>query len=231
VYQVALSGFVVVGRGQKLFLTLTAPGTEAHEDRVHGGICPCTPEGGVAVPVWNARLPKRWNRFMQQLRRRHGRLAYFRAIETQRRGALHEHVILCSPDPSRALVLSVRAVRALAIEHGYGHSLRLEAVSSEGGAASYVAKYVSKACDERGEVPWVNEATGEFLRARYRPWSASRDWGVRMAAVREAQKCWAAANDGQTPLDNNTKIYTPAESIQGQATGNLIAGGLIEFDP
>lgn len=228
VYQVAVSGFLIVGRGEKLFLTLTAPGQEAHADTVHGGICPCTPVGGVALAAWNARLPKRWNRFMQQLRRRVGcKLAYFRAIETQRRGALHEHVMLCSADPARPLVLEVESVRALAIAHGYGHSIRLDVVSGAGGAAGYVSKYVSKACDERSEIPWVNEETGEVMRARYRPWSASRDWGTRMGTVREAQKRWAAEQNAGS-LDNNTNSYTTEDADLAAPVAVLRAAGLLD---
>lgn len=207
VHQVALSGMIVLGRGEQAFLTLTAPGTEEHRDTRTGEPCPCTPPGGIAPGIWNARLPKRWNRFCQALRRLHGyRFEYFRAIETQRRGALHEHVLIVSPDPSRRLVLDVNAIRPLAIAHGYGHSIRLERVSSIGGAGSYVAKYVAKSADERAEVPWVNEETGEVLRARYRTWSASRSWGLRMSAILDAQRRWAG--ERARSLDNKTQSYT-----------------------
>lgn len=217
VWQVALSGFIVLGRGQALFLTLTAPGKEQHADTVHGGVCPCTPPGGVVLAAWNARLPRRWNRFMQALRRHVGtRLTYFRAIETQQRGALHEHVILTRSD-GRPMVLSVESVRELAITHGYGHSVKLEAVAQIGGAASYVSKYVAKACDERPDVPWVDTETGELLKARYRPWSSSRDWGLRMADVLAAQVRWARAQDVLS-LDNNTQSYTSAAGSEPEVT-------------
>jgi hypothetical protein len=216
IWQIALSGFLIVGRGQQLFLTLTAPGSEQHADTVHGGICPCTPEGGVALPVWNAQLPRRWNRFMQALRRHVGtKLSYFRAIETQKRGALHEHVILARAD-GQPLILSAERVRQLAMQHGYGHSIRLDVVSSMGGASSYVSKYVSKACDDRPDVPWVDESTGELMRARYRPWSSSRDWGMRMRDVLAVQAAWARAHD--EPLDNNTKNYTHAHDAGPEIT-------------
>jgi hypothetical protein len=114
-----------------------------------------------------------------------------------------------------------------AIAHGYGHSIRLERVSAAGGAAGYVSKYVSKACDERAEVPWVNEATGEIMRARYRPWSASRDWGTRMATVRDVQKRWSAEQNGGS-LDNKTNNYTSTDEQIAEAIAVLTAAGLLD---
>jgi hypothetical protein len=75
-------------------------------------------------------------------------------------------------------------------------------------AAGYVAKYVSKATDQRGEVPWdtVDSHTGEVVavpEARYRTWSASRGWGMTMKALREALRLAAqrrAAHLRQLPL-------------------------------
>jgi hypothetical protein len=207
---------MVLGRGEQAFLTFTAPGNRAHQDTVHGGICPCTPEGGLHPGIFNAALPKRWNRFAQALRRLHGqRFEYFRAIETQARGALHEHILIVAPDPAHKLVMSVEAVRRLAISHGYGHALRVERVSSIAGAGSYVAKYVSKSADERPDVPWLDGSTGELMRARYRTWSSSRRWGLRMREVLDAQQAWVRARQAGS-LDNNTQSYTRAgEACEG----------------
>jgi hypothetical protein len=216
---------MLMGRGEQAFLTLTAPGSRQHHDTVHGGVCACTPAGGVEPGIFNAGLPRRWNRFCQALRRLHGyRFAYFRAIETQSRGALHEHVLLVCPDPARRLVLDVARLRRLAISHGYGHALRVERVRTAAGTASYVAKYVSKSADERVEVPWVDAATGETSRASYRTWSASRDWGLRMGEVVEAQRVWA--REREASLDNNTQTYTrllPAPSAQSATAAAVMA--------
>lgn len=209
---VARSGLVAPGRGEGVMLTLTAPGKGQHWDSRHDRWCPCTPPEGTDPGIFNAALPRRWNRFVQELKRMiGGNLAYFRAIETQRRGALHEHVLLTSTDPGRRLFIEIEKVRALAIRFGYGHAVRLDRVRAASGAAGYVAKYVSKSCDERPEVPWVIEATGEILRARYRPWSASRGWGLRMRDVRDAQRAWAQARSAS--LDTNTQIYTSAGAV------------------
>lgn len=206
------SGLILPARGEPVFLTLTGPGDREHVDPRTGDPCACTRDGGVPSAEFNAGLPTRWNRFAQDLKRLLGmNVAYFRAVETQRRGCLHEHVLIVPVDPSRRMALRVGAVRALAIKHGYGHSVRLDRVHGASGAASYVAKYVSKSCDERPDVPWVDLKTGELIRARYRPWSASRNWGARMLDVRAAQRAWARARSAR--LDNRGESYTGAPQV------------------
>jgi hypothetical protein len=97
------------------------------------------------------------------------------------------------------------AVRVLAIEHGYGHEVRIDrpAVSEDGRArlaAWYAAKYVSKATDDRSLIPWerrpllIDLETGEVVKqspATYKTWTASRGWGCSMKQVRAAQRLWA----------------------------------------
>ncbi|MHB8510866.1 MAG: rolling circle replication-associated protein [Actinomycetota bacterium] len=175
-------------------------------------------------------MPKRWNRFRQALRRERGfDVAYFRTIETQVRFALHEHILLASRDRSQPFVVDLERIRRTAMEFGYGHSIKLERTWSSKGSAGYVAKYVSKACDDRPEVPWIDLETGEIIRARYRPWSASRDWGLQMRAVLEAQRAWAQALEAQA-LDNKTKNYTtfPVDALSS-FIGEQFRGAGIEF--
>ena len=69
---IARSGIGGVGRSEAFMLTLTAPGSDEHLDIVHGGVCPCTPAGGIDLALWNALLPIHWNRFVQTLRRESG---------------------------------------------------------------------------------------------------------------------------------------------------------------
>jgi hypothetical protein len=103
---------------------------------------------------------------------------------------------------------------------GFGHSVDLQAVQH--GHAAYVAKYVAKSADQRGDVPWfglvrqegrpVVDRDGVLVgyvfrngdledRPRrswpswspsYRTWSASRGWGRTMADLRAAQAHWQA---------------------------------------
>jgi len=123
-------------------------------------------------------------------------LEFLRAVEVQKRGALHLHVIVYSPIP-----LDRAALRRLAIGYGFGHELDLAAiVPGSRKHAYYVSKYVTKACDSRDEVPWradvlVNPGTGEVQRlltvASYRTWSSSQGWGLTMKDVRAA--CASAA--------------------------------------
>jgi hypothetical protein len=130
------------------------------------------------------------------------RPAYFRATEVQDgkrsvtpgagRGALHHHSILRTVTP-----LDVKTLRQLAIDAGYGHSIKLDVLDPRSrSAAAYVAKYVTKACDTRGIVPWwamvIDYETGEvtegLVPARYRTWSQSQNYGSTMRAIRDASR-------------------------------------------
>lgn len=184
--------------GWQYLLTCTAPGREAHR-MPSGDWCPCTPPGGVDLAAWNASHSRRWNHLRTRLRRLVPGLEFFRGVEVQKRGALHDHAMVWSPKP-----LSVKVIRELALAAGFGHSVDLApAPSGSKQAAYYVSKYVTKATDSREDVPWlaaghvleadegghlvdVDTLTGETrpARASYRTWSCSRQWGLTMAAVR-----------------------------------------------
>jgi hypothetical protein len=165
--------------GYLYLLTLTAPGEREHY-LPNGDTCPCTPPGGVDLHVWNTGHSARWNRVRTRLRQLHPDLQFFRGVEVQKRGALHHHSMTWSPTP-----LSLAEVRRLAVAAGYGHSVDLApCVPGSRKAAYYVSKYVTKACDSRAEVPWVDLVTGEVVEGRYRTWSMSREWGQTMAQVR-----------------------------------------------
>lgn len=187
-----------------LFVTLTAPSWVEHF-LPNGERCRCTGGDCPDLAGWNASAGKRWNRFMQDLRRMLGmEVAYFKAAEVQRRGALHFHALI-RPEDGRVMVLRVAALRRLAIKHGFGHSVDVQAVRPE--HAGYVAKYASKSAGDRPDVPWhgqrwqggdwVDKRTGELhhrprvrvpaYHATYRTWSCSRSWGDTMRAIRAAQ--------------------------------------------
>ncbi len=181
--------------GYLYLLTLTAPGDEQHA-MPSGAVCECTPAGGVDLPRWNAGHSKRWNHFRTLLRRDvDSRIEFFRGVEVQVRGALHDHAMVWSPVP-----LDVKALRNKAIRCGFGHSVDL-APCAPGSkrAAHYVSKYVTKACDSRDDVPWwgdvIDYDTGELTQAvvagRYRTWSMSRGWGKTMGAIRAESAAYA----------------------------------------
>lgn len=198
VARVAGSGMVVGVDG--LFLTLTAPGTRPHV-RPDGEWCKCTrPE--TELDEWNAGASRRWNRLWQALarlldavevtydesgaRRERYTLDYFRATEVQRRGALHYHVILRRRD-GRPLALSKAELRRLAMGLGFGHSVDVQAMQP--GHATYVAKYVAKAADERRDVPWRDD------RARHhRPRGL---YGVRLARDADGEWVWVRIGTGE----------------------------------
>jgi hypothetical protein len=185
--EIAFSG---CGRstGYHYFLTTTAP-SDTHY-MPSGDECPC----GVRdfdLAVWNASHSARWNHFRTILRRELSPTAEFmRGVEVQKRGALHDHVIIWSPVP-----LTKKQLKALALRAGFGHSIDLVPVQpGSKKIAYYISKYVTKATDARGVVPWwgithVDFETGEVTEglvrnAPYRTWSMSRGYGLKMADIR-----------------------------------------------
>jgi hypothetical protein len=206
---VALSGMTAQRSsvGYLYLLTVTAPGDKAHS--LPGGQrCPCTPPGGVDLPEWNASHSRRWNHLRTALRRDYEGLQFMRGVEVQNRGALHDHAMVWSPVP-----LNLVDVRKRAMAAGFGHSVDL-APCAPGSrkAAYYVSKYVTKATDSREQVPWaadvVDFRTGEVSRGlvpgRYRTWSCSRGWGLRMADVVAQAREYAmtkAAADREAEVD------------------------------
>lgn len=182
--------------GYLYLLTLTAPGKGVHHKR-GGEVCRCTGPGGVDLAAWNTTHSRRWNHFRTRLRQAYPDAQYFRGVEVQTRGALHDHAMVWSAEP-----LPLSWVRELAMDCGFGHSVDLApCIPGSRKAAYYVAKYVTKATDSRESVPWIGERldvrTGEvtvgLVPGRYRTWSTSREWGTTMAAVREAAREYAAS--------------------------------------
>lgn len=196
--------------GRFYLLTLTAPGDGLHClrkgcDRAPTcghELCGCTGAEGTDLSRWNPEASRCWNRFLVAVERHYGsRPAYFRATEVQDgkrsvtpgagRGALHHHVILRT-----VTALDVKTLRQLAIDAGYGHSVDLKPLDpGSRAAAAYVAKYITKACNERDSVPWwlmvVDYQTGEvtegLVPARYRTWSQSQTYsGTTMREIRAA---------------------------------------------
>lgn len=184
-------------KGGHLYMgTWTAPGAREHR-MPSGDLCPCTPPGGVDLAIWNPTASARWNVMRGQIKRAVPALQYMRVVEVQKRGALHLHVLLWSPVP-----LDKAFLRGLAVANGFGHEFDLAPiVPGSRKHAYYVAKYVTKACDARAQVPWehVDKTTGEMTTGgpgRYRTWSSSHGWGLTMKAINEicaAQRARRAA--------------------------------------
>ena len=198
VRRVVASGLGRQARGWEYFLTLTAPGRRQHRQkwsREHAGeMCPCTPAGGVDLARWNASHSARWNHLRTVMKRRHPGLEFFRGVEVQERGALHDHALIWSPTP-----IPMSELRAIALAAGFGHSVDLApVVPGSKREAYYVSKYITKATDQRADVPWwgqrVDYSTGEvsegIVDGRYRTWSMSKGWGDTMATVRAAGAVW-----------------------------------------
>jgi hypothetical protein len=205
-------------------LTFTSPSPDEHlawvvdwDRRTERPRCGCHKrlEGGLGL--WNASASSRWNHLRTLLAREYPGQEFLKAVEVQERGALHLHVIHWSPEP-----IDLTVVQALAVRAGFGCVLDY-APCAPGSrrAAYYVAKYVTKACDQRGAVPWdvVNTWTGEVEaveQARYRTWSSSRGWGMTMRmlrdAIRAAAERRAAAARGEQPAIVAGQVEAPAPS-------------------
>jgi hypothetical protein len=198
VRRVAAEGLLSHSRhGYAYLLTVTAPAADEHLQWVPNWnrvdprpVCGCESSAVDGLGRWNASAGACWNRLRTALRREHPSLEFFRAAETQKRGALHHHVLAWSPEP-----LNVVEVQRLALAAGYGCVIDLDPITpGDLRSAAYVAKYVSKAVDDRDAVPWVadvvDEHSGEVrlmhTTATYRAWSASRGWGMTMKVLREA---------------------------------------------
>lgn len=187
--------------GSLFFVTLTAPGADRLPwDRSkcsHAAAVTCSGELGCRVQVgaaaaWNASAPKRWSYFRQFLQRSLGlEVALVGSWETQERGMLHRHVLVRVEGVVSQRRFDV-AVRSYAARYEFGRKRDVQLLSDPVRSAWYLAKYATKAGDDRATTPFLDRASGDLFGGRYRSWSASRNWGVTMASVWAAQRRWAA---------------------------------------
>jgi hypothetical protein len=205
-------------------VTLTAPGASAHLMGKTGRRCTCTPVGGVDLAQWNPTASKRWNALLVDVERTFGsRPQYFRAVEVQKRCAIHFHILWRSEFP-----LTAQALRPLAMRAGFGHEVDVQVLDPRSrAAAAYVSKYVTKSVDSRDEVPWradrIDKSTGEvhenvLVPARFRAWSSSQRWGCTMAEIRDDMRALALrlklldqADDDVTPAGGQSS--PPADEL------------------
>lgn len=115
------------------------------------------------IADFNQSLAKKWNRFMTYVRRYspeavNGRsnkasrpfqnFEYAKAIEPQKRGALHIHALIRTENPLAMTPDVLLAFREMAMNLGFGHQFDVQVVGDgkldQVTAARYVAKYVSK---------------------------------------------------------------------------------------
>jgi len=215
--RIALSG--TRDHGWMYLLTLTAPGTtRGHHRRLmdspgRGEVCGCE-ESMDSLGEWNATAGARWNVLRTRIKVGLPDLEFLRTVETQKRGALHLHIIVWSSTP-----VDAASLQRLALSSGFGCEMDLAPI--EPGSkkhAYYVGKYVTKATAERYAVPWnprvVDEETGEIThpgkRATYRSWSQSRGFGVTMKFLKAEAR--AARERGLLAYRQATEDQTPAES-------------------
>jgi len=58
------------------------------------------------------------------------------------------------------------ALRVLVESVGFGHEVKVDRVDT--GHAWYCAKYVSKGCDDRYDLPWLDRETNEVVKGNSR---------------------------------------------------------------
>jgi hypothetical protein len=215
--------------GHQGMLTLTAPAQAGHRAWVVDWdgvtprpVCSCDSRMVGGLGWWNASAGKRWNRLRGDLAVLYSGLVYLRAVEVQERGAIHLHVIVWTPIP-----LVLKDVQTLAKAAGFGCVIDYKvAQPGDTRQAAYVSKYVTKATDQRGEVPWdvLDRSTGEVSSvadAKFRTWSCSRQWGLTMkaleAGIREAAQRRAAM------LSESPTLATEL-GVHAGTVGPVIAG-------
>jgi hypothetical protein len=169
VRRIAFGGGIKPGR--LVVVTLTAPGRQIHTYKGGRKVCPCT-KRATDVGVWNGTLTKRANHWLTDLRRMYGlEFQYFKAVEVQERGALHLHLVL-RVTAGQDRLPNLTAFRNLAMRHGFGHEVVVDAKSHDMApevalaVAWYCSKYVAKAAGERQQVPYVHPKTGERVGRR-----------------------------------------------------------------
>lgn len=202
VTRIAESGLMLPVRnltGFQYLTTLNPPGDPGHR-RWHPGRrgrherCDCHVARAAGDASWNASAGKRWNHFLTTLRRLHPSVQFFRAAEVQKRGLLHQHLLLWSETD-----ITPGEVQAAALVAGFGCVMDHQHVTSPQQAARYLAKYVGKSTDQRPDVPWeriVIDDQGVVLEVKsqptYRSYSQSRQWGLTMRDCLEVSRRAAA---------------------------------------
>jgi len=226
--------------GYQGMLTVTAPSEDDHlgwvidwDGKSPRPVCGCASSMVGGLGSWNASAGKRWNVLRGALARLYPGIEYFRAVEPQERGALHLHVIVWAPMP-----LVLKDVQGLAVAAGFGCVIHYRpAPAGDTGAAAYVSKYVTKATDQRGEVPWdvLDKETGEVEAvkdARYRVWSASGGWGMTMKIVEagirdQARKAAAAVRESLSAAT----VFAVSPACRSVPLGELGSAGMVSAVP
>jgi len=190
-----------LSQGFSYFLTLSAPGEKEHRKWVQGKPGPDRPSCDchrvwehVQRGDWNRWESRHWNRLRTSLSRRFEGMTYIGSVEVQKRGMLHRHLVINTPQPLEAAEVGDLALRA-----GYGCVHDLQVINSASKAAFYISKYVTKSAGDRENVPWradvLDEETGEICRMdttpTFRTWSAARSWGYTLKGLREIARAQA----------------------------------------
>jgi hypothetical protein len=231
VARVGRSGWLGWENVLAFFVTFTAPGVDvlpwdtrqcSHRPGVRcSGKIGCRAALAELVP-WNDSLGQRWSWMMTYIRRELPGVTveFFKAVEPQRRGALHLHVMF-RVDASVCPERFAAVMRLCAERWGFGPQTDIQTVMlvderEVARRAGYCAKYAAKLAD--ADRRFVNPDSGEIVSLRCRAWSKSGKWGVSMRSIEVDRRQWAAAGvrtapAGRAPvvaalLDLNSDCYT-----------------------
>lgn len=229
--QVVQSGVTGNRFGQWFWVTITAPGVDVlpfdPESCSHNPEVECSGKLGCKVgefdaAIWNGTAPRRWSWFMTYLRRRLGeQVQYCGVWEYQERGVLHRHFLVRVERPTSERRVRA-AVRGAARRWSFGSQYDVQSITGDAARQVwYCAKYASKTVDAVDGRRVLDIRTGELKASRgFRAWSASREWGDTMRAVKHRQMTWARTGGGASSpmiaaagaagvgLDPNSEIST-----------------------
>lgn len=130
------------------------------------------PHGKISAEESFQRLGACWNRLLANLRKQFPKLKFFRAVEAQKSGHAHLHVIINAYIPHKRL-------SSMAEKAGFGEYTYIKEIQSDA-QRSYTYKYLTKGID-------TQEAHSRAVRTRVRRWSASKHPPLRAVS----KKVWS----------------------------------------
>lgn len=238
VARVARSGWLELDRVVRaFFVTFTAPGIDVlpWDDQVctHRPGVRCSGKIGCRARVdelapWNDSVGQRWSWMMTYIRREFPQVdvQFFKAVEPQRRGALHLHVMF-RVEGSICSERFAAVLRECALRWDFGAQTDVQEVDCTDGnevarRAGYASKYAAKMAD--ADRRFLNTDTGEIVSLRCRAWSKSTRWGDTMRNIALVRRRWAihAAHAASTASSVSAGGCTPqAGSAAPQALLDL----------
>jgi len=201
-------------------------------------LCPCAStllDSDAKIAEWNLSAVARWNKFLTDIRRmmpEFARVEYFKAVEPQKRKAIHLHVLLLTPVAVAVRKETLDSLKYYAMLHGFGHEVQLDLIGSSETeklkTARYVAKYVSKSnANSRKDIllPIIpNSAPSPRSQAVLNAQDLDRSFALLLhdtdGEIQERSDLAAHAGVSWRKLKEG--FGTPAEEVVNEATGEVL---------